>query len=774
VSIAAGVGLVVAPIVLSATPAAASGPAATVTGVSPVSGVSAGGNTVTIKGTNLGSTLTTTVDFGATPATSVVVNANGTSLTATAPSNPNTPAATTVGSTFDVLVNNGAGSGASAANKGDQYTYEFNNDTCGASPFNSSCAATLTAQETLPVVGTAVTGTAGGADNVQVPVNATVTLTANDAGTVATALFSLSIVDVSTSPPTIEINAHAATTVSTTVPENIAYEGRFVAEADHCPTQPTFPSPPTGTCGLTPIGGNSDPVVVQWAAPTVTAVSPSIGPLTGGTSVTVTGTNLTGATAVNFGPDPATTFAVNNATSITATSPAEAAGTVDVTVVTPAGTSATGAPDLFTYGPTVSAVSPTRGPIAGGTPVTVTGSGFTGATVVDFGATAGTSLSVTNDTTLTIVSPAHVAGLVDVTVTAPGGISAISSADQFTYFAVPTVTAVSPLVGPASGGTSVTVTGTNLTGESAVDFGPSAGTTVVVNGGGTSLTVTSPAGTGVVDVTVTTPGGTSAVSSADQFTFQGYWMVGNDGGIFSFGGAPFEGSLPGLGIHVTNVVGMVPTADGKGYWMIGTDGGVFAFGDAGFVGSIPGLGIHINNIVGAVPTADGKGYWMVGSDGGVFAFGDAGFVGSIPGLGIHVNNIVAVVPTSTGKGYWMIGSDGGVFAFGDAGFVGSLPGINVHVSNVVGAVPTSTGKGYWMVGKDGGVFAFGDAGFVGSLPGINVHVSNIVGVVATSTGKGYWMVGSDGGVFAFGDAGFVGSIPGLGIHITNIVAFARQ
>jgi len=88
----------------------------------------------------------------------------------------------------------------------------------------------------------------------------------------------------------------------------------------------------------------------------------------------------------------------------------------------------------------------------------------------------------------------------------------------------------------------------------------------------------------------------------------------------------------------------VPTSTGKGYWMIGSDGGVFAFGDAGFVGSLPGLGLHVTNIVGVVATSDGQGYWMVGSDGGVFAFGDAGFVGSIPGLGLHVTNIVAFAP----------------------------------------------------------------------------------------------------------------------------------
>jgi hypothetical protein len=67
---------------------------------------------------------------------------------------------------------------------------------------------------------------------------------------------------------------------------------------------------------------------------------------------------------------------------------------------------------------------------------------------------------------------------------------------------------------------------------------------------------------------------------------------------------------------------------------------VFAFGDAGFLGSLPGMGVHVNNVIGVVATHDNLGYWMVGNDGGVFAFGDAGFVGSLPGIGVHVNNIV--------------------------------------------------------------------------------------------------------------------------------------
>ena len=96
-------------------------------------------------------------------------------------------------------------------------------------------------------------------------------------------------------------------------------------------------------------------------APTVTLANPLAGPV--GTPVTLSGTNFTGATAVAFGANPATNFTVNNATTITATTPA-GSGTVDVRVTTPAGTSATSTNDQFTYSagssPTV-IPSPTAG-----------------------------------------------------------------------------------------------------------------------------------------------------------------------------------------------------------------------------------------------------------------------------------------------------------------------------------------------------------------------------------------------------------------------------
>jgi hypothetical protein len=171
--------------------------------------------------------------------------------------------------------------------------------------------------------------------------------------------------------------------------------------------------------------------------PTVTAISPTSGPTTGGTTVTITGTNFTGATKVLFGTVAATSFTVVSATEITAVSPAQAAGAQNISVTTPAGTSAAVAADMFTYTsstvPTVTSISPTSGPIAGGTTVTITGTNFTGATKVVFGTVAATSFTVVSATEITAVSPAQAAGAHNIYVTTPSGTSAPVAADMFTY-----------------------------------------------------------------------------------------------------------------------------------------------------------------------------------------------------------------------------------------------------------------------------------------------------------------------------------------------------
>ncbi|MCC7601251.1 IPT/TIG domain-containing protein, partial [Janthinobacterium sp. FW305-129] len=148
-------------------------------------------------------------------------------------------------------------------------------------------------------------------------------------------------------------------------------------------------------------------VINATPPPTVTGISPTAGPTGGGTSVIITGTNLTGATAVKFGATNASGFTVNSATQITATAPAGSAGTVDVTVTTAGGGSTTSAADQFTYvgAPIVTSISPTAGPTTGGTTVTITGTRFTGATAVTFGATAATGFTVNSATQITATAP---------------------------------------------------------------------------------------------------------------------------------------------------------------------------------------------------------------------------------------------------------------------------------------------------------------------------------------------------------------------------------
>jgi hypothetical protein len=170
--------------------------------------------------------------------------------------------------------------------------------------------------------------------------------------------------------------------------------------------------------------------------PTLAKLKPTKGPVDGGTTVTIAGTHLTGANAVKFGAVSATSFTVNSATSITAVSPAEATGIVDVTVTTPVGTTPLVKTDHFKFFPTVTGLSPSGGSIAGGTSLTVTGSGFalgSSATVFKFGKPKATSVNCTSSTECTVVAPAHAAGAVDVKATVNKLSSPKAAGDQYTY-----------------------------------------------------------------------------------------------------------------------------------------------------------------------------------------------------------------------------------------------------------------------------------------------------------------------------------------------------
>ena len=476
--------------------------APTVTEVSAEdSGTTAGGTAVTIKGTNL--TGATEVKYGTTAVTCTGVIAtckveSATEIKATTPAH--------AAATVDVRVITPGGESAVNA-PADQFTF--------VTPPSPPTVTEVTPSSGTTAGGTAVTikGTnLTGATEVKYGTTA-VTCT----GVIATCKVESATEIKATTP------AHAAATVDVRV-ITPGGESAVNAPAD----QFTFVTPPS--------------------PPTVTEVTPSSGTTAGGTAVTIKGTNLTGATEVKYGTTAVTctgviaTCKVESATEIKATTPAHAAATVDVRVITPGGESAVNAPaDQFTFvtppsPPTVTEVTPSSGTTAGGTAVTIKGTNLTGATEVKYGTTAVTctgviaTCKVESATEIKATTPAHAAATVDVRVITPGGESAVNApADQFTFVtppSPPTVTEVTPSSGTTAGGTAVTIKGTNLTGATEVKYGTTAVTCTGVIAtckveSATEIKATTPAhAAATVDVRVITPGGESAVNApADQFTF---------------------------------------------------------------------------------------------------------------------------------------------------------------------------------------------------------------------------------------------------------------
>ena len=271
----------------------------------------------------------------------------------------------------------------------------------------------------------------------------------------------------------------------------------------------------------------SGPVTPQ--PPVALQLNPTSGPVTGGQTVAVTGIGFVpGQTTISIGGVvvPAAGVAVSSPTALTFTTPAHAAGPVDVTVTTPNGTSSPALQYTYETGPittgtpTTLGLNPTSGPVDGGQTVAITGSNFVaGSTTVSIGGVTvpAAAVTVVSPIALIFTTPAHAAGPVDVTVTTPNGTS--SPALTYTYQAgpvgptAPVALAVSPSSGPAAGGQTVTVTGAGFVdGATTVTIGGvtvPAGSVIVTSG--TSLRfVTPPHAAGAVGITVTTTGGTSS------------------------------------------------------------------------------------------------------------------------------------------------------------------------------------------------------------------------------------------------------------------------
>lgn len=442
---------------LAGYPSPVSSPA--VTSVDPAVDVVAGGREVTVSGNGLAGA--TAVSFGATPATSFTV-VSDTEVTATVPAHA-------VGEVRVTVTTPGGTSSAGLFDDAFEYI----------------------ATPPAPTLTTVVPNELNALGGVEV------TLTGSNLGYVDQVTFggtpASSVTVVSPSEVTAVSPPHAAGGVS------------VVASS---------PWASSGSVGATYV----DP----GPAPTVTSLSPNKGTVGGGTIVTINGTGFNHVTGISFGNAEATTWTVVSPTKITVTAPPYVnPQLVNVLVTTWAGTSPVVAwKTWFNYGnypvPDVDVLSPNRGPTTGGTTVVITGTNFTAATGVTFAGVPATSFTVNSDTQITATAPPFATPyLVSVKVTGPGGTSAHEGWNTaFGYQppgSPPNVDSRTPSQGPISGGTVVTITGTNFTGATGVTFGNVAAPSVTVNSS-TSITATTPPFPVpyLVSIRVIGPGGTSA------------------------------------------------------------------------------------------------------------------------------------------------------------------------------------------------------------------------------------------------------------------------
>ncbi|MFJ1269513.1 IPT/TIG domain-containing protein, partial [Legionella lytica] len=258
-------------------------------------------------------------------------------------------------------------------------------------------------------------------------------------------------------------------------------------------------------------------------APTITNVNPTSGPMAGGTSITITGTNFTPTTTVSVGGVSATSVVVANATTLTALTPAYVSGSLTKDITINNGNSNATLSSSFTYiapAPTLVSIAPTSGTTGGGTSITLNGTGFTPGTTVTIGSVAATNVSVVNSTTLTATTPAYVSGALVQSVSVNNGVGTASLLNAFTYIAsAPTITSIVPTSGTSSGGTSVTISGSNFIPGTTVTIGGQATTSTSVVNANTITAVTPAYTSGSLTVNVVVNNTISTATLTNGYTY---------------------------------------------------------------------------------------------------------------------------------------------------------------------------------------------------------------------------------------------------------------
>ena len=261
----------------------------------------------------------------------------------------------------------------------------------------------------------------------------------------------------------------------------------------------------------------------------------------------------------------------------------------------------------------------------------------------------------------------------------------------------------------------------------------------------------------------------NVVASAATPDGLGYYEATSNGYIFTFGDAQYYGSMGGTSLTRPITAMTIDPATG-GYWLVGGDGGIFSF-NAPFFGSYYSIGVTwVTDAVGITAVEGGNDYCVSEANGYIHCFGlnvsnGAAIFGSPQTQGLNLNaSISGIAATSNGQGYWETALDGGVFTYGNAGFYGSM-GNQVLNKPVVGIAPDPSTGGYWLVASDGGVFSF-NAPFYGSMGNQTLN-KPMVSIAppesgAQNAGGGYWLMAGDGGVFTFGGISFYGSAASSG------------
>lgn len=503
-------------------------PAPTVTAVSPSAGPLAGGTTLTITGTDFLSGATVLVGASACTVTAVT----GTSITCVT-----SPA--TAGNYGVTVTNFDSQSGTLPTS----FTYRPAPTITSLSPAGgTSLGGTSVTITGTDFVAGATVDFGGVACAVSAITSTTITCTTgpNSAGEVDVSILNLdgqSVISTDAykylDPPTITSISPNAGSLSggttITISGTEFFAGATVTVDGAACSSVSVPSTGTITCSTPPgTAGAKDVVVTNidsqtvtstggytyQAGPTVTSIAPTSGPTAGGTAVTITGTDFISGATVDIGGTPCLS-PVTTATTITCTTDATSSGLKAVTVTNPDNQNdSLASAYLFSDPPVISAVVPDAGAIAGGTTVTITGTDFVSGSVVTLDSLPCTSQTVVSSTSITCVTPAHAVGAVALIVTNPDAANATTT---YTYQLAPTVSSVTPANGPMSGGTVVTVNGSDFLAGATVDIGGSACTVSAVTATTITCTTTSHS-TGAVTVTVTNTDNQSG-TLATGFTF---------------------------------------------------------------------------------------------------------------------------------------------------------------------------------------------------------------------------------------------------------------